>query len=70
MNSKDVSIRPVASFFIVLGAAIFAYGIVAWILNTWLGYELSVPSAKIMGGLIILALGYVVFELDMIRKES
>ena len=56
----------VALFFILLGAIIFAVGIVEWILNLGF-YEYSWPLFKVVSGVVIMALGYIHFELELMR---
>ena len=60
----------VALAFIVLGAALFAYGLIAWIYN--LAAEQTVlvfPSIKVIGGAVIMLLAYIVLELELLRKK-
>jgi len=60
----------VALAIIVSGAAIAAIGAVAWKLSAFWGIvSISAPFEKVMGGLIILALGYVVLELELLRDK-
>lgn len=60
----------VALALIVLGAAIFALGLVGWLCNYYAGGTLlSIPSVKVMGGAIITALGYILLELELMRKK-
>jgi hypothetical protein len=67
-SKKDFA--PVAVMFILVGAAIFTYGAVAWIYNTYYQENfVAVPSFKLVGGLAIMALGYIQLELDMLRKK-
>ena len=58
----------VALFFILVGAAVFALGLVQWIL-TWWGWSFGWPAAKMLGGLCLAALGYIVLELELIRNK-
>lgn len=73
MSSKsfhDASFFGVSILLILVGAAIFVFGLVAWYLtavsNTTV---MAFPFFKVIGGLIILALGYIVLELEMLRKK-
>jgi hypothetical protein len=54
---------------IVLGAGVFAYGIVTWLFNYIAGTAFNVPSEKFMGGLIILGIGYIILEIELLRKK-
>lgn len=72
MFSKDrskVSFFGVAIFLILAGATIFSLGIVMWLFNYYGDSTFSVPSQKIIGGLTVLALGYVVVEMELLRKK-
>ena len=66
---EDASFMGVAMALIILGAGIFALGVVCWILNLGWDYSFVSPSTKVMGGAIIGALGYVVLELELLRKK-
>ena len=69
-SRKSKSIFGVAMAFILLGAILFTVGIVAWIVNCYAqNAVISSPSIKGMGGLVILALGYILLELEMIRRK-
>lgn len=72
----DLEARKKATFFgvalimILVGAALFAIGGVAWIMNVCTeSTVISIPSIKIIGGLIVMALGYIILELELIRKK-
>jgi hypothetical protein len=71
MLPKDVDkaqFHSVALVLIVLGAGVFAYGIVTWLFNYLTGTTFNIPSEKFMGGLIILGIGYVVLEIEFLRR--
>jgi hypothetical protein len=57
----------VALGLIVAGAGIAAFGIAEWFLDMYSDFYFANPSLKIVGGLIILALGYVNLELELSR---
>lgn len=64
------SFANVAMAFILVGAAILSYGMVAWIYNVVLEANLiAFPSIKIIGGLVIMALGYIQLEIELLRKK-
>ena len=68
-NPNKIAFRGVGLLFIVIGIIIFSIGTAGWIINFW--YEssmITVPSHKIMGGSIIMALGYLILELELLRK--
>ncbi|HUD20941.1 MAG TPA: hypothetical protein VMQ44_02655 [Candidatus Saccharimonadales bacterium] len=67
---EDKSFLAVALTFILIGAGVFAFGIVGWLMN-WAANDMIVafPSLKIMGGLVIMSLGYIQMELGLLRKK-
>ena len=67
---EDKSFMAVALTFILIGAGVFAFGVVGWLMN-WASNAISVafPSLKIMGGLVIMCLGYIQLELGLIRRK-
>lgn len=67
---QNRSFLGVSILFILLGAAVFSFGAAAWFFNYFTETSLVyIPSQKIIGGLIIIALGYIIFELELIRKK-
>ena len=67
-RNKEKSFLPVAMAFILVGAIIFTFGIIAWLFNLTLGFnQIATPSGKIIGGLIVMALGYIQLELGLTR---
>ena len=69
-NRQDRSYVGVALSFILIGAALFAFGLVSWLVN--IGAEQTIinePSMKVFAGLIIMALGYIQLELGLIREK-
>jgi len=68
-NPKEATFYSVALFLIVVGAAILAYGLIEWLFNAIRDFKFFMPSAKIIGGLIILALGYIQLEIELLRRE-
>ncbi len=66
----EKSFLEVAIAFILVGAAIFAYGFVGWLINVAQSQTImALPSAKIVGGVVIMALGYIHLELDLLRRK-
>lgn len=67
---EDRSYVAVALAMILVGAAILAYGAIGWFTNVG-AQEILVPfpSLKVMGGVIIIALGYIQLELGLLRKK-
>jgi len=67
---KSKTFFGVAIIMILIGAALFAIGVVAWIANNYTNSTIiSIPSLKVMGGLVTMALGYIILELELIRKK-
>ncbi len=60
----------VALALILAGAGIFAFGCVQWLYNTVADYSFAMPSVKIIGGLVVIALGYIHLELELIRTKK
>ena len=69
-SQKGKSFFGVAMALILSGAVIFAIGVVAWIANCYLKTTvISIPSVKIIGGLVIMGLGYILLVLEAIRNK-
>jgi hypothetical protein len=67
---EDKSFVAVAMTMILIGAAIVAFGLVGWLVNVSNADVVIVfPSMKIIGGFIIIALGYIQLELGLLRKK-
>lgn len=67
---EDKSFVAVAMTVILIGAAILAFGLVGWLVNVSADAVIVVfPSMKVMGGLIIVSLGYIQLELGLLRKK-
>ncbi len=67
---EDKSFVAVALTVILVGAAIFAFGLVSWLINTMQQETLiAMPSIKIIGGLIVMSLGYIQMELGLLRNK-
>ena len=67
---QDKSFVAVALTVIFMGAAIFAFGVSGWLIN-WTNNEIivAIPSMKILGGIIIMSLGYIQLELGLLRSK-
>ncbi|MCX6806700.1 MAG: hypothetical protein NT135_01085 [Candidatus Berkelbacteria bacterium] len=69
-DPQTASFYGVALMLILIGIGIFAYGMAGWLYNTWTSQTCwAFPSIKVMGGLIIMALGYIQLELELLRKK-
>jgi len=59
--------RGVAIATLLCGAVITAFGGVELAMNLWGSSSYSQPVFKIVGGLVVMSLGYIHLELEMIR---
>jgi uncharacterized membrane protein YidH (DUF202 family) len=67
---QKINLMGVAIAIIIVGAAIFAFGIVAWLLNIAAAEtRTAMPSAKIIGGAVLMALGYIQLEIELFRHK-
>lgn len=67
---QDKSFIAVALCVIFVGAAIFAFGISGWLINsTQQEVVVAIPSMKIIGGMVIMSLGYIQLELGLLRNK-
>jgi len=67
---QDKSFIAVAMCVIFAGAAIFAFGISGWLINsTQQEVVVAIPSMKIIGGMVIMSLGYIQLELGLLRNK-
>lgn len=67
---EEKSFNGVAMMFILIGIVIFVFGGLGWLVNSSQQQTImNEPSAKIIGGLIIMALGYIQLELGLLRKK-
>lgn len=68
-SKKEISFYGVAGFIILMGAAGVAVGGVQWLMNYYGEFGFTWPMVKIFGGMVVLALGYIVLELELMRKK-
>lgn len=67
---EDKTFIGVAMSFILVGAAIFAFGLIGWLVNSMVEENINaLPSVKVIGGLVVMALGYIQLELGLLRKK-
>jgi len=67
---QDKSFVAVAGLVILAGAIIFVFGALGWWVNISSDSNIiAFPSIKVMGGLIIMALGYIQLELGLLREK-
>lgn len=71
-SKKDydkISFGSVGLAFIVFGALICGFAFAAWVLR-YLGYTISAfPFFKVIGGAIVIGLGYIILEIELLRKK-
>jgi hypothetical protein len=66
---KNKPFYGVALFFIIAGATIFAVSCVSILYSVYgEGAIMTSPVMKSIGGLIVMALGYIQLELELMRK--
>ena len=69
-HPKDKSFMAVALVMILAGVVIFVFGVLGWCVNVTADETLiAFPSLKVMGGLVIMALGYIQLELGLLRNK-
>lgn len=69
-KDAETSFYGVALSFIIFGTIIFVFGLISWYISAVGGISiLSFPFLKVIGGLIIMALGYILLEIEIIRKK-
>ena len=68
---NKISFLGVGMAFILFGAIVFAFAITAWLLQ-FFGYTITscaFPFFKAMGSAVIIGLGYVILEIELLRKK-
>jgi hypothetical protein len=69
-HPKDKSFMAVAICMILAGVVFFVFGVLGWWVNVAANQNLvAFPSIKAMGGLMIMALGYIQLELGLLRNK-
>lgn len=65
-----ISFRGVGLALIIFGVLICAIAFAAWFLS-YFGYDdvFAFPFFKVIGGAIIIGLGYLVLEVELLRKK-
>lgn len=66
---SEISFHGVGMAMIALGAIILALGLAFWGLNIFADYGFVSPSTKVIGGALIIGLGYLILELELLRKQ-
>ena len=66
---NKISFAGVGLFFILAGAFITAFGLVGWLIQSLGGQVMAFPFFKAMGGMIIIGFGYLILELELLRRK-
>ena len=67
---ENQSFMAVAMAMIVIGVVIFVFGALGWWINVSADQTLvAFPSIKVIGGLIVMSLGYIQLELGLLRHK-
>lgn len=66
-DSKKPYFQGVAIATLLAGAVILSLGIVELGFNLWGNTDYTAPFFKVVGGLVVISLGYIHLELEMIR---
>jgi len=66
---NKISFSGVGLAFIFTGAIITAFGLVGWLIQAFGGLAMAFPFFKAMGGMAIIGLGYLILELELLRKK-
>jgi len=65
------SYLAIAYLSILVGIFIAVYGGLAWLINCYTQESsFYFPAAKLMGGILIAQLGYILLELEIMRKKK
>lgn len=68
-SPENVAFHGVALFIIIVGIVFLSIGSVQLIGQMLWQWSFGWPLAKVMAGLIIIALGYIILELELIRRK-
>jgi len=66
-DSKKPYFLDVAIATLLSGAGILALGLVELGFNVWGHESFAAPMSKVIGGLVVLSLGYIHMELELMR---
>ena len=69
-SADNIKFYGVAMFIILAGVALLAVGLVQVLGQFLCEWQFGWPMAKVMAGLMIIALGYIVLELELIRRKD
>ena len=66
---NKISFAGVGLAFILIGAIVTAFGLAGWLIQALGGQVMAFPFFKAMGGFVIIGLGYLILELELLRKK-
>lgn len=66
---NKISFASVGLAFVFIGAIITAFGLVGWLIQALGGQVMAFPFFKAIGGMGIIGLGYLILELELLRKK-
>ncbi|MGA2666631.1 MAG: hypothetical protein ABSE91_00895 [Patescibacteria group bacterium] len=67
---NKISFLGVGLALILFGAIVCAIGLASWLITAFgLGTTLAFPFFKVMGGVVILGIGYIILEIELLRKK-
>ena len=67
---NKISFHGVGLALILFGAIVCAIGLAAWLVSAFGGGSILVfPFFKVMGGVVILGIGYIILEIELLRKK-
>lgn len=70
--SKDskMPFRGVALGFIIFGVVILSIAMASWFISVYTAFSfINAPFEKLIGGVIITGIGYVILELELMRSK-
>lgn len=69
-NPKDVSFVGVGGAVILFGSFVFSVGLVEWLYNYFTLEIFVYPLGKLLAGIVVLTLGYILLELELLRRNK
>ncbi len=69
-DPENISFYSVGLLVIAIGAGIVGLGIAQWFLNYFKEFSFFAPSIKAIGGLVVISLGYIQIEVELLRKRK
>lgn len=69
-KARERKFYGVALALIVIGAGIFVFGSIQFVLQVLATWQFGWPMAKVIGGLIVMSLGYIILELELLRQPQ